>query len=309
MEEDLNKTIGSHWSRVTERRTSDKPLKRRWWQSQHIIRHINKLVCGEEVSGFSQGLIELLRERAAHLVPFEKAISVGCGNGKKEINLIRQGLVHSFELFELSERRISLGKEWARQQSVEENVRFIHGDALSLVSEPEQYDLVHWNNSLHHMMDVDKAVEWSRKVLKPGGLFYMDDFIGASRFQWPDRQIEIASRVRSIFESSKYLTNPQKSDSSLPVKVRRPNLAKLIESDPSEAADSERIVEAIHKYFPNVEFKATGGVVYHLTLNDMLNNFDEREDKILLDLLLLIDELCTHLGQTHYGTALAFKEG
>ena len=82
-----------------------------------------------------------------------------------------------------------------------------------------------------------------------------------------------------------------------------------MKKDPSEAADSERIVEVLYKYFPNVEFKATGGVVYHLALNDMFHNFDEQEDKILVDLLMMIDELCTMLGQTHYGVALAFKEG
>ncbi|MDP8219106.1 MAG: hypothetical protein P9M03_10315 [Candidatus Theseobacter exili] len=168
---------------------------------------------------------------------------------------------------------------------------------------------VHWNHSLHHMLDVDKAVEWSKNVLRSGGLFYMDDFIGASRFQWPDAQLEFATRIRKVFEDSKYLTNPRTSSGSLSTIISRPNKNKLIEDDPSEAADSERIVDAIYKYFPNVEFKVTGGVVYHLALSDMLNNFDEKDDKILLDLLMIIDELYAKLGQTHYGVALAFKEG
>ena len=158
------------------------------------------------------------------------------------------------------------------------------------------------------MLDVDRAVAWSKGVLRAGGLFYMDDFVGASRFQWPDPQLEIATRIRQIFENTKHMADPRAPADSLPARVARPNKDNLVDNDPSEAADSERIVDALYKYFPNVEFRATGGVVYHLALSDMLHNFNEETDKALIDLLMLIDELCIRLGQTHYGVALAFKE-
>lgn len=302
---DIKKIIGNHWSK----KTSNTQLKLRWWQSGPIVQHINKIVCGAYVPGFSQGLIELVRSRAKLQLPFKKEISVGGGTGQKEMNLLRQGIVNTFELYEYSEDRIALGIDIAKKQSLEDRIHFIHGDAFELVPQNEQYDFVHWNNSLHHMLDVDKAVEWSKNVLRPRGLFFMDDFIGSSRFQWPDEQLELATRIRRVFENSKYLTDPKSSLHSLPTTIRRPNKNKLIKNDPSEAADSERIVEAIYKNFPNVEFKATGGIIYHLVLNDMLNNFDEKDDKILLDLLMIIDELCAKSGQTHYGVALAFKEG
>ena len=120
--------------------------------------------------------------------------------------------------------------------------------------ENEQYDFVHWNNSLHHMFDVDKAVEWSKNILRSGGLFYMDDFIGSSRFQWPDEQLAFATRVRQVFKNTKYLTNPRIDLLSLKTKISRPSEKKLIKQDPSEAADSERIVDAIYKHFPDVSF-------------------------------------------------------
>lgn len=306
---DINKIVGDHWSQITEMQISNTQLKLRWWQSPHIIKHINKIVCGEEISGFSQGLIQLARSRAKSLIPFEKGISVGGGTGQKEMNLLRQNIVKTFELYELSEVRIAQGIEMAKKQSLEERIRFIHGDAFDLITKNEQYDFVHWNNSLHHMLNVDKAVEWSKVVLKVGGLFYMDDYIGSSRFQWPDEQLDIATRIRKVFEKTKYLIDPRYKDRYLPTTVRRPDEKKHIEIDPSEAADSDRIVSAIYKHFPNAEIKITGGVVYHLALNDMLNNFDETDDKILLDLLMIIDELCTNFGQTHYAVALAFKEG
>ena len=304
--QDQQKTIGDHWSKKTASHQAG--LKLRWWQSELIVRHINRLVCGDDIAGFSQGLVELVRSRAAPSLPFGKGISVGGGTGQKEMGLMRQGIVHRFDIYEYSDARIQAGIQLAEKAGLEGRVRFIHGDAFELVDPDQQYDFVHWNNSLHHMLDVDRAVAWSKGVLRTGGLFYMDDFIGASRFQWPDQQLEIATRIRHIFKNTKYMAHPRAPADSLPAIVSRPNKDKLIANDPSEAADSERIVEALYKHFPNVEVKATGGVVYHLALSDMLHNFNEETDRALIDLLMLVDELCLRLGQTHYGVALAFKE-
>ena len=44
-------------------------------------------------------------------IKFSKALSIGCGNGYKEIMLIEEGLVDNFELFELSTKAIEIGKK------------------------------------------------------------------------------------------------------------------------------------------------------------------------------------------------------
>jgi ubiquinone/menaquinone biosynthesis C-methylase UbiE len=104
-------------------------------------------------------LIELVRTQAKLQLPFDKGISVGGGTGQKEMNLLRQGIVNEIEVYEYSEARIALGKKIAKEQSLEDRISFIHGDAFEIVPQNERYDFVHWNNSLHHMLDVDKAVE------------------------------------------------------------------------------------------------------------------------------------------------------
>ncbi len=135
----------------------------------------------------------------------------------------------------------------------------------------------------------------------------MDDFIGATRFQWPEKQLEIATKTREVFKGTKYITNPRSKENALNTVISKPNKDKLIERDPSEAAASDQIINAVVQHFPKTEIINTGGVIYHLALSDMLHNFDEVDDKILLDLLMLIDELCIELGQTHYGVCWAIK--
>jgi len=306
MDRSLKEQIGDHWSRKSGI-ADQNPLRIRWWQSKLIIRHINELVCGKRIDGPSAGLIERLKEGFPDKLPLKSGVSVGGGSGQKEIHLLRSGVVEKFELFELSEARIAAGIELSRKLGVEDRVEFIHADAFNARIAPGAYDLVHWNNSLHHMLDVDDAVAWSRKVLREGGIFYMDDFIGASRFQWPDRQLEIASRVRRIFEGSYYLEDPKNPGQFIEPDIKRPNPDRLMQDDPSEAADSERILEAVKRHFPNAEIKMTGGVIYHLALNNMLHNFDEEKDRHLLDLMMLVDGLCANMGENHYAVALAEK--
>lgn len=304
----IEKKIGEHWSAISKTHNSQN-LKLRWWQSQHIIKHINKLVSGTAVNGFSQGLTNKLLKAFGGAIPVKKGISVGCGNGQKEINLIRQGVVEHFDLFELSEARILQGEELARRYNISEKVSFNCGNAFEKIRGKDLYDFVYWNNSLHHMIDSFQAIKWSQRILKEKGIFCLDDFIGASRFQWSDKQLEIATKVRTVFRETEYLKDPQKSEVFLPIQLKRPNREKMIDVDPSEAADSERILEAVNLYFPDAEIIKTGGVIYHLALSNMINNFEEEgKDKLLLDLLMLIDELCIQLDETHYAVVLAFKK-
>lgn len=299
--------VGKFWSDLFRKNLGSK-LKTRWWQSPDIIRHVNYLVCGDQIDGLSQGLINIIKKEASNDLPFSRGISVGCGIGQKEINLVKQGIVKRFDLFELSKEKISYGEALVRKNGLEDNIKFTMGNAFKLVVDSNEYDFVYWNNSLHHMDDVFYALEWSRKILKNGGFFCMDDFVGSSRFQWPDKQLEIASTVRRVFNESKYLRNPENKDLQLECNMQRPDIKEMIKSDPSEAADSERIIDAVKIFFPEAIIEKTGGVIYHLALSDMLHNFDEKEDKIIMDLLMIIDTLCIELNENHYAIAYAFKK-
>ena len=90
--------------------------------------------------------------------------------------------------------------------------------------------------------------------------------------------------------------------------IGRSTVQRVMERDPSEAADSGRILDFVKEYFPSAEITFTGGAVYHMTLNDIIYNFDENKDKHLLELLLIIDDLCSQQGENHYAAALAIKE-
>ena len=298
--------IALHWS--TSQQHTDpagRLLRTRWWQQAPIVRHINRNVCGEPIEGPSAGLTMRARSLLKGRLPLARGISVGCGNGLKEMNLLKQGIVEAFDLYELADARIVTGREAAEKNGLARRVRFIQGDAFELANKSDAYDLVHWNNSLHHMLNVGAAIEWSWNALKPGGLFYMDDFVGPDRFQWTPQMLLVATAVRQSLPD-RLLVNPREPESMLPRVMRKPDPDKLRLSDPSEAADSNRILRCVRRRFPNAEIILTGGVIYHLALSDVLANFTEN-DLPLLERLLELDDMCTRVGETHYATALALK--
>jgi hypothetical protein len=81
----------------------------------------------------------------------------------------------------------------------------------------------------------------------------------------------------------------------------------MIAADPSEAADSERILPSVREIFPDASIIETGGVIYHLALNDVFANFDESEDHALLQVALLLDRALTAMGDNHYAVAIATR--
>lgn len=235
---------------------------------------------------------------------WDRGISVGCGNGAKEIRLVRVGLVHHFDLFEISEIRAENGRALAEEQGVSDKITFHICDAFD--QDLGQYDLVYWNNALHHMLDTNAAVRWSRDRLKNGGSFVMDDYVGRDRLQWSEAEMDVAEKVRRLLPD-RYLRDPLNLDRGLPLRPVPLLVEEWIRRDPTECADSENIIPAIKSYFPEAEITCTGGVIYHLALNDVIAHFDEEEDRPLLKALLMADLAYARAGLTHYAVAIAHR--
>ncbi|WP_082811921.1 glycosyltransferase [Clostridium sp. Marseille-P299] len=288
-----------YWSNYKEN-----PNRTRWWQSQTIIRHYNKKICGKAIDGWNNGAIELLKEK--NLIPvegIERAISIGCGSAQKEIRLLKEGVVKHFTCIDIAEGMIKKARENARKNEVEHQMEFMCGDIYSLSDKDAYYDLVFWDNSLHHMEDADKAVEISYNLLKRGGLFFCNDFIGNNRFQWSDMQMAIVNGIR-LYLAEDYFNNAD--GSKFTRFLNAPSIQQMMNTDPSEAADSESIVPAVKKYFIDHTIINTGGLVYHLCLEDILQNMPEESE--ILEYMLDLDNQTIDFGLSLYAFIFAIKD-
>lgn len=186
--------IGNVWDkRVYEKARSS------WWDSEQLIRHMNYLICGEELQGWNAGAIKQLRKIR---YTYETAVSIGCGIGNKEMQLLEQGVVDKFICFELSGERIRIGVEQAKKRGLENRITFYRQDFFNSAWVNEKFDLVFWDNSLHHMPDVFTAVKISKGILKEDGVFFCNEYIGESRFQWSDEKLKYVNNLRDKLDES-----------------------------------------------------------------------------------------------------------
>lgn len=274
--------IGKYWS-------SRVKSSGNWWTNRLVIRDINRRVSGTPYPEISRGALELGRTLAGGR-RFESGISVGCGNGGKEIALLRGDFVSHMVGYDLAEARIAQARASAASLGLEDRIAFRSADALALHSEPE-FDLVYWNNALHHMPDVPAALAWSRDVLRPGGLLLIDEFVGPSRMRFDDETLAYANAVRGMLPD-RFLAQVRGLAER---RLDREWFASRIAKDPSEAADSGRTLSAVSGLFADPVVRPTGGVIYFVALNGLFANFDMGEpgDRALLEHLLTLDAIYT----------------
>jgi SAM-dependent methyltransferase len=275
----------------------------RWWAWPRIVAHQNALICGEPLAAWGAGLVREIDRRWPGR-RFRRAVSIACGNGAKELELLRSGLVEYFDLYEISEARIRHGQKLLAKAGLSDRVAWHTQDGVAALELGPRYDLVTWDNGLHHMADTARAVAASVTALRPGGVFLMNDYVGPNRFQWGQRTLAYATAVRHRLPEA-LLRDPADPSRRLPVTISRPDREAMIALDPSEAAASEDILPAIRRHFPEARIWMLGGAIYHLALNDVLANFDPARDAPLLESLLLLDLALAELGESQYAACLA----
>lgn len=294
----------AHWNEQIVQLQSRTFSRIRWWEDETTLRHINSLVGQADLSVMHGAFHYRIRDHFGNKTGL-KAISVGCGMGAKELWLMQLANIARFDLYDISPVNIEMGKAEAERQGVSSKTNYFVADAFEAAAETD-YDLVYWNNSLHHMPDVVAAVRWSKERLKVGGLFAMDDFVGPDRFQWTNENLAWANKVRSAL-SDRLLASPYEPGVVLPRACTKPTIEEIMAADPSEAMDSGRILAAVRSAFPGVEIIPTGGALYHLALNDIFCNFETEGDLACLRQILLLDELLAKQGTTQYAVALGIK--
>jgi 2-polyprenyl-3-methyl-5-hydroxy-6-metoxy-1,4-benzoquinol methylase len=168
---EINSKAGKHWDRVQVESKNRPETRTRWWEDDTTRRHVNNIVSNSDTVGLHDAFhrrISQFFEGRKNL----KAISVGCGTGIKEMWLTQMINIVNFDLYDISETRIAAGKEEAARQGLLNKVNLFNEDAFS-ADVATDYDMVYWNNALHHMSNVENALRWSYDRLKLGGLLAM----------------------------------------------------------------------------------------------------------------------------------------
>ena len=171
--------------------------------------------------------------------PVERALTLGCGAGELERGLTKYNLSREHEAVDISPGTIDQAARAAKAAGLR-HIRYRVEDLNRIVLEPNHYDVVFATSSLHHVARLEHLLAQVARALKPGGFFFIDEYVGPNRFQWTDAQLaavnEQLDNLPDALRTS--VTDPAVTKQ----RAQRPAVASIIEVDPSEAIRSEEIV-------------------------------------------------------------------
>ena len=239
---------------------------RHWDQIPMVGRRINERVTGDPDMTFKDFVC---RNYLADGRP-RTALSLGCGDGDREFDWARRGVFAKLLGLDLSPTRIATAGRRTQEAGLAELLEFRVADVNSLQPEPQRYDAVIFEHSLHHFEDIPSVLSKVRRLLQPGGLLIVDEFIGPRRFQWTSQQLAFADAVLlSLPESYRRLA------SGSAVKKRNLRAGELLMwlNDPSVAIESDRIEPEITRQFKLLHRSDYGGTISHLIFHDIAHHF------------------------------------
>lgn len=218
---------------------------------------------------------------------FDRSLSICCGDGAHEIQLYQSGKVRFVSGVDISAGAIK--QAVARFETIaapRDRYRFEMRDVNALNLDGT-FELILSTGALHHTTNLEDLLGKLECLLTPNGYFIVVEFIGPNRFQWTDRQIEIANKVLSVLDPF-YLRDGDRT------RFERPSIESMLKSDPSEAVRSADVYPLVKKYFDVRYERFYNGTLLHQLyplLRSELANRQQRDFDSIVKMILLMEDL------------------
>jgi SAM-dependent methyltransferase len=239
---DLSRTA-AFWDDLTAAHFKDGVNTRRedWQVHPATIAHRRHLLGNRDTA-------EWLTERLPGRV--ERALAAGCGTAVFELDLVARGAVERLDLCDVSQSSLDAATARAERLGIADRITVRCGDLLD--AEQADYGLVTFVNSLHHALDVDVTVQFAHELLAPGGVLYADEYVGPRRFDYAPEHSEF---VKAFYRSLAPELRCQWPE------LPQPDPADVAAADPTEAAQSDLILDAVRARFTDVELAPLHGAL------------------------------------------------
>ncbi len=212
--------------------------------------------------------------------PVGRILSLGCGGGNLERALVEIGVAQRVDGFDVSPESIRLANQLASEAGLGDRLHYEVVDIDQIELPTGAYDVVIAKMALHHLENLEHIYQQVQACLKPGGVLMINEFVGPSRFQWTDLQLQLMNEVLQVL--------PEKARKAAPfLRVLRPELEDMITLDPSESVRSAEVIPVLEQYFEIIDFKPYGGTLLHILLSHVMPGFDLEDEKDLSILRLM----------------------
>ena len=238
-----------------------------FWIIPEVKREWNKKCTGEPEVEYEDYVVEKYLRNLSGL----KMLSVGCGNSSHEQTFSKHPCFDSVEGIDISEKQLIKARYYAEEDNCKKVTYRVHDFEKESLPENE-YDVVLFHSSLHHFKSIENIIsERTIPILKKNGLLIIFDYTGPNRLQWTSEQLNKSNELlRRIPRHRRF--RPQ-SNFLVKKRVYRPGKFRMWVSDPSEAIDSEAMLETLARHLNVLEEKKLGGNLIHPLLKGIAHHF------------------------------------
>ena len=242
-----------------------------WFQKRNpdrIARYQNELVTGHPGEPWFRLVADSGR--------FRRACSLGSGASLVERELVRLGVVDTWDLYDLSPRVLRLAK-W-RMGRYGRRVTTHVADVNRLTLPRDAYDLILCNACLHHFVELERILDEISKALTIAGLLAVWEFVGESRLQWSEQRIAFQEALLEDIVPAEFRASPD-------VRIEPADTSTL---SPFEAVRSAEIPALLQERFHPEFWKTFGGALVPLAFCLRIDRL-ERARPDILDQIIKID--------------------
>jgi SAM-dependent methyltransferase len=217
---------------------------------------------------------------------FEHGLTLGCGAGRRERELVGKGVCRSFHGIDISEKAIAAAREIAKEQNLPLTYEVADLNCMEL---PEKaFDLIVAQTALHHILFLEHVAEQAWRSLKSDGYLWIHDSIGETQGQYDPKRLSIVNRILAVLPG-KFRRN--KINGRLIAEIKRPEPGQLY--SPFESIRSGEIVPVFQRWF-TIEWKREFDAFLSLVVppGTRAAYLENEDTKALFEILMLLDHLC-----------------
>lgn len=242
-EQDLE-TTADHWAETYQ---SEDFARREWIGHPLATKRMARIMNGHATH--AQWFVhEILKGK-----PIRRALGIGVGVAFHENQIVAAGVVEHYDYYDISQAGLDLAKAAADKLGIVDKISFICADINKVGLNAEEYDLVTFMASLHHIHELEQTLRNCEFAMAPGAILWAFEYAGPDRFDYPDEHADIARRLFRILDE----------DIRLPGEPELifPSPSDVIAVDPTEAVHSSEILPTLRRIWPDLEVNGQYGTL------------------------------------------------
>lgn len=256
-----------------------------WWIIPKVEQRWNKLITGNANLNYETFVVKNFLREQKNI----KMLSIGSGLCTHELEFASHENFSKIICMDISNILLKAAADNARTKNLN-NIEFLCQNIYDYDFPENEFDIVFFHASLHHFKHMEEFLgKKIKKILKPNGKLIINEFVGATRLQFPKHQIEAVNQALKLVSKKyrkRYRLNLSKNS------FRGSGLIRMVLADPSECVESSNIMPTIRKHYETLYEAPFGGNILMNVLKDISHHFVKlnNESEKILDALFEFED-------------------